>query len=284
MYIFAVGALLAGGLWWYFEVYRSAEYAFSAIPLWEEFDATGEAPELGGATLTNDRDYAGALSVLRKRRAVIEDILARLLFLQPSGALTHTHEDFRFLLEGHLAATTDAEKKAKFLANAIDLRSLMKGSGGGSSGGAKSVSDIARLLERQIPETRGIGGEIFTKGLSWLFPGIPFDKLFSSWQEAAPALNIILELARNFDPNLPVSQFSKLLQSSSKQTELDRINRFLEQAESAARTNTANDILAYRSFEGAGGETKEGLDLRAKRLRAAMEELRKKYPPKSLSQ
>ena len=139
------------------------------------------------------------------------------------------------------------------------------------------MNDITKLLEDRIPQLKGVGGEIFKEGLSRLIPGVPFEKLFSSWQDAAPMLDTVLQLVRGFNPNLPASQLLPLLKSSNKQTELDRINKYLEEAETASRAITARDILAYRAFEGEGGITKERLELRASRLREAMEELKKKY-------
>lgn len=264
----ALAAAVSGGIYYYFEIYLPAQYAKEAVPIVSEIgkQVIQSSPNI------NQKDYKDTLYTLVKRQGILDEARNQLSKFKPvPRKMKQFNEDVRWGLEYFLVANTEAQKRAAFLADLLEIYKIFKPDPPPFDAKTALVREYQKYYEDQIPRAKGLGSQIFGREAVSL-EGVTFDQLKDSWQEVD--LDLILENTLAQDPNQPFSGYTAVPPTNLQQQAIEKLVSFGSLADEAFNKNTASDILSYRHYTGI---SKEELEERSQRIEATLEELKKRY-------
>lgn len=268
IFIVILAALVLGGIYYFSEIYLPAQYAKEAVPIVEE---VGKQVFQDSSNI-NQKDYKIALETIVRRQAVFSEARNQLDKFNPTPRkMKQFNEDVRWGLEYFLAANTEAQKRAAFLADLLEIYLIFKPEKPPFEVKTAKVSEYQKYYEDQIPRAKSLGSQIFGREAVSL-EGVTFSQLKNSWQGVN--LDLILENTLAQDPNQPFSGYTAVPPTSLQQQAMDNLVSFGRLADEAFSKNTTSDILSYRHYTGA---SKEDFDQRSQRIEAALEDLKKRY-------
>lgn len=268
IFIVVLAAAVSGGIYYYFEIYLPAQYAKETVPIVEEIgkQVIQSSPNI------NQKDYKDALYTLVKRQGILDEARNQLSKFKPvPRKMKQFNEDVRWGLEYFLAANTEAQKRAAFLADLLEINLIFKPEKPPFDVKTALIREYQKYYEDQIPRAKSLGSQIFGREAVSL-EGVTFDQLKDSWQEVD--LDLILENTLAQDPNQPFSGYTAVPPTSLQQQAIEKLVSFGRLADDAFSKNTVSDILSYRYY---AGVSKEGFDERSQRIEATLEELKKRY-------
>lgn len=265
---FLIISLLGGGLYYYLEIYSPAQYAKEAVPIVSEI---GKQVFQGSSNI-NQKDYKDALYTLVKRQGILDEARNQLSKFKPvPRKMKQFNEDVKWGLEYFLVANTEAQKRAAFLADLLEINLIFKPEKPPFDVKTALVREYQKYYEDQIPRAKSLGSQIFGREAVSL-EGVTFDQLKDSWQEVD--LDLILENTLAQDPNQSFSGYTAVPPTSLQQQAIEKLISFGRLVDDTFSKNTVSDILSYRYYAGA---SKEGFDERSQRIEATLEELKKRY-------
>jgi len=296
--------IFIGAYYYYFEYVKPPQYAKQMVQMYEDLEASERL--LGSDDVQDSFDYPTAINILNKREELLQkthnrlsDIkLAKNMFPQRLSPRTHTIQEvlqnFSSLLEYAIAANTDAKQKAAFLEDAYELLVALGRYGPRVQRVMESVLDprqpraVGAILsdwETRTAKAREAGDELFTKDLPQL-QGIDSAQLKTAWSKANRGLDDILAYLRAQDPNLTLSSSSTVPQPQTQQEQqqysgIEDVTQFIVLLDSTLNANSAQDILAYRSF---GGVSQQDLEDLALTVEKQMNELEEFWPQEDQGQ
>lgn len=262
--------LLSGGVYYYLEILRPAQYAKEVVPIVSEIgkQVIQSFPNI------NQKDYKDTLYTLVKRQGILDEARNQLSKFRPvPRKMQQFNEDIRWGLEYFLAANTEAQEKAAFLADLLEIYLIFKPEKLPFDTNTAYVRDYQKYYEDQILRAKNLGNQIFGREEVSL-ERVTFDQLKNSWQEIEGGLDLILENILAQDPNKPLSDYASLPPTNEQQGAIDKLRDFGRLSDEAFSKNTTSDILSYRHYTGI---SKEELEERSQRIEATSEELKKRY-------
>lgn len=268
MVILAAGVL--GGIYYYFEMYLPAQYAKEAVPIVSEIgkQVIQSSPSI------NQKNYKDTLYTLVKRQGILDEARNQLSKFKPvPRKMKQFNEDIRWGLEYFLAANPEAQEKAAFLADLLEIYLIFKPEKMPFDVNTAYVRDYQKYYEDQILRAKNLGDQIFGREEISL-EGVTFDQLKNSWQEVEIGLDLILENILAQDPSKPLSEYAPVPPTEKQQGAIDKLRDFGRLSDETFSKNTTSDILSYRHYTGI---SKEELEERSQRMEGTSEELKKRY-------
>lgn len=238
-----LGAVLAGGAYYYWEIYRLPGVVIDlTIIFGKDF---GEAMQKVEASRPKDSDdYAAILSGIEATKGDFESVEKRLSSIWPPSKIKDIHkamlEVVRFLRSG----LAKAETKARFMSELSDMiRSLIPKEMDKKLGPNAMVSDLANLWTDAIPKMKSKGEALFA-GETVSLNGTTFEELKLKWSEARDNFDIILVLMRAQNQKLPVRDFrlDQVKMTDRERGSFQKASAFMELVDRTIRENSAYDI------------------------------------------
>lgn len=259
--IIFIAILILGGGYYYLEVYRSAQYAKVAIPLFETVSQTiQQSPYL---KLKDKRDYAGAQVLLKERQQVLtqsKDELSSFKLVPFKDK--QTHQDFLTVLDWLITANKDAQKNAVFFEIADKLWTLIKPEVAPES---QTVGDYLNIWQDKLEPMQALAVDLFNEKPPALDDS-SYNQLKSSWEYAILGYVIPLRYLQNQDRSKLYRDVTRDFTEDNLQpflTEYDRqnldqieksIDEFPKLLESVLIRGTAENILRSASMPNVSAE------------------------------
>lgn len=286
--VLAVAVLaVGGGSFYYFQIYRPAQYARAIIGIYDR--ATTEGRTYGEETLNDGADYAGALEAIQHQRSLAERVRTELASRAPPPAMASISKTFEEFLELNFSAFADTEPKAEFFKTAADFQAEMKkftaviqppsqpaGPGPVRLPAAPTAGEVKAVWEETIPAMQLLGDALFKREVRGLAEP-SYIELEAAWKKAGPGLPVLLNIIRKIKPqeriNAVPDYLSKVELTRTEEAFTD-IGKFLDLLESALGKASAFDLVSFRSFP-----RQAELSERNFRLLQTIEGLRRDYGP-----
>lgn len=270
--------ILAGGGYWYLEIYSPVQYAKAATALWEQFQTTtSRDPELTGVNFNNEKDYAGALQILQRRLALAEKIRDDLAALRVSRNMKEIHADLLFVMNGYLAVTTDAVRRATFFSNAVTLTKIFQPDPPPFDSETATIRQYQDYFTSVFPRATSAGDTLFSEEPPSLHGDVSFIELKARWEAVKPAFSTILSYILKQNPDKRMKGYSPVRPTQEETDAQNKLSAFGQMLDSAMRQNTTRGILSYSSINNIGGVTEEEFEARLKKLETEMEDVKKTY-------
>lgn len=279
--IVAVIVLLAGGGYWYLRIYQPAEFGKDFSVLYKKFQTFGDI--LNARNIRDNRDFSGALEILRQRRDVLairRDELLALNLPWLNQEMKDVQAAFSALFEEYLLANAEAESRAVFLANGMELINVFD-TVRRSGTPPQNVGEVVSQMDSVMPRARIVAKNLFEDEAQSKTPNLEgetsVEELESLWQDSLRGIDVVLPYARILSPELSLSQFEENVKRINfPDAELvERLDEFLSKLESATYDNNAHDLLAYRFQQGLISGT--NLKARFPNADQAVKEILEKY-------
>ncbi len=247
---------LFGGGYWYAGIYQPAQFGEGFVAFYKKFQSSGDI--MNFSAIKNDRDFAGALDILIKRKQALTEQRDELMAIRPpllNGEMKDVRATFSMFFEQYLAANSEAESRAVFLANAMELlgvfdpiRSIGKP--------PQNVGDYVLLIDSVMPRTRTIAKNLFENKIQNETPKLEgetsFEEMRSLWQDGLRGIDAVLSFAKTLSPEMPFNQFWEDVGRAdiSDADLIQKFDQFISKLESATYDNEAYDLLSYRFYPG----------------------------------
>ena len=247
--------LIVGGGYYYLEVYRSAQYAKVATPL---FETVGQIIQQSPSSKLRDKkDYAGAQVILKEREQVLAQAKEELSsFKLVPFKDKQVHQDFLTVLDWFIAANKDAKKNAVFFETADKLWILIKPEVVSEN---QTVGDYLNIWQDKLEPMQALAVNLFTEKPPAL-DDASFSQLKTSWEYAILGYTVPLryfqtqersKLYRDAIQDLTKDNLQPFLTEYDKQN-LDKIEKSIDEfprlLESTLIRGTAENILRSSSM------------------------------------
>lgn len=269
--------ILGGGGYWYLEIYMPIQYGKAASALWEQFEtAMTRDPELTAVNFNDEKDYVGALQILRRRLEAAEKTRNELILLRSSRTTQGIHGDFLFVLEGYLAVTADAVRRAEFFADAVTLTKIFQPDPPSLNSEIATMRQYQDYFTSAVPRATSAGDALFTEEPPPLHGDVSFAELKTSWESVKPAFGTMLSYILKQNSAMRMKGYSPSRPTQEETDAQNTLSVFGQMLDSAMRQNTTRGILSYSGIKNLGGITEEEFETRFKKLKTEMENLKNK--------
>lgn len=269
---------LAGGGYWYLEIYSPVQYAKAATALWEQFEAAmTRDPELTAVNFNDEKDYAGALQILQRRLALAEKMRNELAVLRPSRNTKDIHADFLFVLDGYRLVSDDAVRRAEFFADAVALTKFFQPDSSLLNSETATMRQYQDYFTSAVPRATSAGDALFKEEPPPLHGDVSFAELKTGWGAVKPVFSVMLSYILKQNPDMRMKGYSPSRPTQEETDAQNKLTVFGQMLDSAMRQNTTRGILSYSGIKNLEGVTEEEFEARFKKLEEEMENLKKKY-------
>lgn len=269
--LFFATLILSGGAgFYYFEVYRPAQYANAVIPLFENLKSQIQTSQR--QVLKESTDYQGAIKVLGDQQALFEKTKEELSSLKPPRKTGELHQDFSKVLDLLILASVDAQNITGFIIKAEKLYGILKPEDKPKD---PTVSQFVKFWEDRIAQAKIAALDLFQEKPPKA-DQLKFDKLKSTWQETEEGYDAALNYLKRQDPNMLVSSVSAdniPEVEKAKILKADKLDEFLSLLENVARADAEGLI----KFTTTGVLDVEELNQLGSKVDKSIEELKEKY-------
>ena len=286
--ILAIAILVVGGgSFYYFRIYRPAQYARAVMRMYD--DAMAEGKTYDRTTIRDDADYAGALDAIRDQRQLAERVGAELALLNPPATMTDISNTFEKFLELSISAFTDTEPRAEFFTIAADMRAEMKkftavilpesqptGTSRVMLPPAPTAGAVRTVWEKTVPRTQVLGDALFKKEVSGLAEP-SYAELKAAWATAGPGLPFLLGVIQKIRPEVRINTVPENLSKAElarADTAFRDIEKFSALLDTALSNASARDLLSFRFFPRQAELSEQNFE-----LMQTIEGLRRDYGP-----
>ena len=276
---------VAGGSFYYFQIYRPTIYARSILGLYDRAMAQGRA--YNETTLKDGADYAGALEAIRKQRTLAERVKTELALLDPPPAMAGISQTFEQFLELNISAFADTEPKAEFFKTASDYRAEMKKfitiiqpepqptrPGQVRPPPTPTAGAVRAVWEATVPRMQSLGDALFKKKITGL-DDPSYVELEAAWDKAGPGLPLLLAIVRKISALAAINSVPQNISPAElKRSEaaFSDISKFSDLIDKTLAKASAQDLLSFRTFS-----RQAELSERTFQLRQVIEDLRIRY-------
>lgn len=249
--IFLVTAVLAvgGGGFYYFEIYQPQTYASTLFSLYQKLENIGLQPHT--SSLKDATDYENALTILKERIAVLESIQNEFARIHAPKRMAHIKKEFADYLDFTHAQHAHAIPLVSFVKGANELHDMMKDMSSDHVAGQNqiiTIGDLQKVWEDRFPKIQTLAEQMFSKETTGL-TNPSFSELKILWENANPALDLMLKKIKTAHPNLPLNQAENIFTPSESQQlakNLTDLEEFIKKLEALLKQYSAYDLLSFR--------------------------------------
>ncbi|MBI2122012.1 MAG: hypothetical protein HYT98_02715 [Candidatus Sungbacteria bacterium] len=271
----AVG--VAGGSYYYFEVYSPEKYAGAVLSLYQKLESAGLEPD--ASSLKNASDYENALRVLNEKISLLNSIKSDLAAVEVPKRMENFQNEFMNYIDFLLPRHEHAKDLAEFLSSANVLHEAFEAldEQRAPSSPTQPAADFQELFAKRFSKIQSAGREFARKEVE-VVTDPSFSELKTLWEGASPGFDLVLKKISQLNPKLPASQMMNNLFTPSEQKQLDsytpKVEGLSKKLDDLVKKYQAYDILAFKYFpDSTSAEASE----RSLKFYNTLQELKAKY-------
>lgn len=221
-----LAGVVFGGIYYYTQVYRPAQYAKGVVSL---FDGISKEFQTTNLQVDGTTTPSQALEALKNRKELILQTQNKLSKLSPPPEFKQFHENFTKAVDWLITIYDEVDGLLNFLINLNDLRNnvdleeIVR-----EEPKPKTVADLSKRLSGYFSRAKLKSLEVFKAEPAKLRGEVTVSNLKTSWKDAEPALDIVFKFIDLQDQSLPLEVLSQLADQNKEFREaLDKIEKFV---------------------------------------------------------
>jgi len=276
VFLVLAAVAVAGGSYYYFEIYLPEKYAGEVMPFYQKLESSGLEPD--ASPLANATDYESAASVLNERIALLNSIKRDLAVIETPKRMQNYQKEFTEYIDFLLSRHEHALGLAAFLKSASKLHTSIQTIYGGNTDRdkVKTIGDFIKLWDDNLAGVKSSARDMFAKEIKELEKP-SYAQLETLWKNSSPGFDFVLGKIKKVDPKLPLEKADNVF-TPAEHEKLNlyskNIEEFLKGLEALTKKYSAYDILAFKYFPDA---TPTESSERALKFYGAMRELKQKF-------
>lgn len=245
---------VAGGSYYYFEIYQPGKYASFLLSLYQRLENAGLEPDT--SSLKNAADYENALKVLNERVATLETVKKELSTVETPKRMINFQKEFGEHIDFAMLRHEHAQDLAEFLKSANTLHEAFEALDEQEEPVSQNqpIGDFQKILIERFSKIQTAGRE-FAGGEVSVVTDPSFSKLKELWSGASPGFDLVLKKLIPLNSRITLSQMSNLF-TPSEQKQLNsytpKVEDLSKKLDGLVTKYSAYDLLAFRYYPDAG--------------------------------